>query len=543
MDFSYITQTSSCVPDCAKTGNLGPTRPSDEIVGGTTDNGPDITVPIGGTVVFQPPTNPTVIGDGEGTPGKEISCGEIEVIPPKVTIKIGETYAFNFRVKMSNGVWYSSGLSTSLSARVWSSSDDAIAIFDAPTISGLTQNGYGYIVRGVSAGTVTVSVHYSNPSTKGQAGSTANDNWYGGCDLTGTAELTVIADTVDRCHPVIPSGIQFSEYSNLRISPHSQIPNDTNLIEAHLIEGGDCIMMTATLVAPDGSSTDVSSLVVWSSSDQEIVSIDCFGKACPVSPGTAAITAVLSDTHQDLVTIEVDPNPAEVTQYGHLYTVRPIDTVIVLDRSQSMLIRDEEGFSRVERARQAAKMFLSNIPEEANQVAMVSFAGDWIEGATPETAPQTRADASLDLTLTTDRADVRSALNDFRVVGPLLFLDGKGTRGGTGMGAALQLAQAEINSDRHTYGNKKIILLVVDGCENINDPPPLPVAEDIKQQGTVIVVIALDAPLCEVDLRAIASPGLFFESPTAYELSNLLTALPFTIGYGEYGYSWYSSPY
>lgn len=544
MDFRYIKSASSCPPNCAKTGQMGPTPTGQD--GLCCDTGIDLTTPVvttwGGT------TTPNVIGTGNQTEGKEITCVSIEVLRATAKIVPDQLLGYIFIVTYSDGTtnWKSNNGIPGASA-VWSSSDDDIAEFQNPTYWGDGPDGYAYYVRGKAVGDVTISVHYSHPSGKDIVGSAASNNYYGACDLTGEATLSVVA--VPDPNPPEPDP---SPLNPPTIDPVSvarlvdlEILGDMGIAQAGFVEVGRTWQFNAQAVYSNGDRVIVTNFAAWSSADTGIATIDKFGMAVgiAVGPASTTVSVVITATYQGktaAVNLQVAAPAEDATIHGNAYTVAPIDTVLVLDRSASMLARDEQGLSRVQRARDAALAFLNNQDQPDSQIAMVSFAGVWIIGANPGDPAQTEADATLELLLTTDRREIRAALNEFNVRGPCAIAEGEGTRCATGIGAALLAAQAEVNSDRRAYGHKPMILLLTDGCENVDKPAPQAVADDIKTEGTLIAVIALDAPECATDLEALASPGLYFSSPTAYELAYQMAQVTHFANYSEYGYAWYA---
>lgn len=551
MDFSYIKSASSCPASSGCGSGSGDGNGGS----GPTQGDPGIPLIAGNPGIPQPPGTPTVDGNpnvnggGDDTPGKEINCVSVEIFPAEAEIKIGTRLPFNIRVTYSNGqVGYP------VRNQIWSTSDEDIAVFDQPTHAQFRTNtdfndktdgvfeapflddpGFidqGFYVRGVAAGEVTVSVTYNAPSTGDPLLSAdSNANWYGACNATLSATLTVTAEVANPCTKELTF---FDLTKVLRL----EVAGGDGIHEGGFAQVGQPDWpFTAKLIFTDGHVEDVSQFVVWSSSETSVATIDCLGQAHPVGEGTTNILAEIQGMNGQ-TTLEV-VGPASVTAFGHAYTVRPLDGIILLDRSASMMLRDEQGLTRVDRAITAAKMFLNGLYEDS-QVAVASFAGTWIEGETPGSPALTESDATLDLPLTTDFREARLALSEFRVNTPCVIAEGAGTRCATGIGQALQVAQDELNSDRHVYGNKQVVVLISDGCNNISSPVPSVVADSIKAEGKLLYIIALDVNSCVEELRALASPGLFFESPTVFELSYQMARVNFLISYFEYAYGFYT---
>lgn len=538
MDFSYIQPSSKCPPDCAKTGRVGSVDPGPD--GRPNDPGPNLSSPVTPALVERQDGLPIPPGKPTTGVGKEIACSSIWITQKVRNMLAGQQVAFNFSVLFSDGTTnWSAGNGLTGASVVWSSSDDEVATFpEATRVSRAVNGGDGYVLQALRTGTVTIGVLYQHSGTKDIPGRAASENWYAPCQLETTLEVNVVSVTTATTPDLAP--LQdfikdpFTSDQLLRI----EIPPTDSITEDAFMEIGDKWTFRAAAIMGNGSSSNVSSDALWSSSDTDVATVDQFGVATGVGVGIATITATYKGFSASAV-CEVANLASAATEHGNTWTVRPIDTVLVLDRSASMQIRDPHGLSRIERARDAALQFLAVSDRVNDQIAIVTFAGTWIAGASEAVAAQTEADATLDLPLTDDWSDLRQIINEYRVRGPCGMVEWSGTRCATGIGAALQVAQNEINSDRHEYGHKKMILLMTDGCENVNKPAPLSVALDIQEEGTLLCVIALDTASCSTDLQALATPGLYFPSPTAYELAKTFAEVPHTVGYGEHGYAWY----
>lgn len=567
MDFRYINTKEQCLTGCSS-NTVGPLiigidgKPND--LGKTTiidvpqtfdKDGkllppPVVTPPV--VVIPTPPT--TACSKPEG---KAIQCGPISILPisgtvlnadsgnpdGKITLRVGDVYSFIFSVGYhADGFQFVSIAGSKFTTFDWTSSDQAVAFFETPQVVGWNNNGLGWGLHAKAVGATTVCINYSHPEsdcglTSGFASALVDgvnmDNYYAACSLNACIDVVVVASNGrDVCKKVYPPTTHLISIEIKRV--HDATGYDAT------IEIGAIWHFKATATYSDGTVLDVTNSIDWSSNDVKVATVDCFGNATGVATGTVVIRGELPgfDATGSLIVV---PPASAASLHGNTYTVRPIDTVIVLDRSASMAITDDGGLSRIQRARAAANMFLAS-SSKLSQTAIVSFAGVWIAGDTYADDPLTQADATIDLNLTTDTTEVQAQLNEFDIRGPCSILEGEGTRCGTGIGSGLEAAQTEINSDRHVYGHKKMIVLLTDGCENINKPVPSVIADAIKTEGTLICVIALDTPLCDSALTALASPGLFFPSPTAYELSAQFAKIPHFVNYSEYGYGWYDPP-
>ena len=518
------------------------------IDGRPNDAGPNIADPTGGGGGDPPPppTNPSPTGDGTDVGvGREISCSSIEITPETVTVLSGNVIAFLFKVYYSDGTTNDSYTNGLPGATVnWFSENDDILKFNDPGIIGLGPNGYGYqAIAGplLSFSGIVVSVEYSHPGTKDSPSRSAGDNWYAPCSTITALATVKVVDYVTGCRSpsdlpelsdFIPTVYTSKSIARLEIAPVEDLEEDA------FVEVGDVWPFRLIAVMENGFTQNVALQAMWSSTASDVATVNDIGNATGVAAGLATIKGTYKGFTASAV-IEVAELASAATAHGNTYTVRPIDTVIVLDRSASMNIRDPHGFPRVNRAKDAALQFVLNSDITNDQIALVSFAGTYIAGETELDNPQTAADATLDQELTTDKQTIREAINRFSIRGECGVLEWEGTRCATGIGSGLEAARAEINSDRHEYSNKKMVLLFTDGWENINKPTPSSVANLLKEEGTLVCVVALDTPLNSSDLEALATPGLYFPTATAYELAKKFGEIPHYVNYGEYGYAFY----
>ena len=554
MDFSYITAAQSCPSGSVKRGLTGKLTPDEhgKIIPGP--NIPTTTTGGGGGGGGEPPAPPRLEVTGTGDPlgGQEVNCTALVVIPPTLTLLVKDNFALNFIVTFSNGQrnWtFLDGLYLGLAS--WESSDDAIASFDAPgRFSQDNAGGMGYVVTGKSAGTATLTVTYDQPSTKNAPGRGANENWWGACKLTGTIDVTIVAniptppdeeipDTPNKV-PTIPPTVIDPYLNGVPIKIFINWGN-TDANQA-LIEVGGTAQLRCWASYGNDEPIEITNAARWASLDDEGATVAAGGLVTGVSAGsdgmgsTVFIQAIYKGLEARAI-VRVTDRDTTATAHGKAYTVRPIDTVLVLPHSASMGNVDETGLTRIERAKDAARNYIAALLRSQSQVALVTYGGTYISPTVSGDDPQTFADAVLQLQLTTNHKDGRDALNKLALRGPLNITHS--TPNGRGIGSGLLAAQTEINSDRHVYGNKKVIVLLADGKENINKPSPVALAEAIKLEGTILVIIGLGVPALSSTLTSLASPGLYFESPTTYELSLMFTQIPHTIGYSEYGYGWY----
>ena len=186
----------------------------------------------------------------------------------------------------------------------------------------------------------------------------------------------------------------------------------------------------------------------------------------------------------------------------------PRDTatiMLVMDYSQSMLNTDVSP-SRVEAAREAANVFLDQVPDRF-QVGLITFAG----------AP------SVEALPTTDTEVIRTALR----TAPL--------RQGTAVGDAL-LRALQASLPRNAVDEKRpptAVLLLTDG-ESRSGTPPLAAAEQARTQQVPVFTVAL-AGQAPDELRQVAevTGGQAFTAPTSDQLTAVYRDLGTRLTYVE----------
>ena len=144
---------------------------------------------------------------------------------------------------------------------------------------------------------------------------------------------------------VIQSGKVFNVGTALSGSSTAQLVSLQIQPASVTLELGDTANFTATGSFNDGSQSDVSSSVTWSSSNVAVVSISNSGVATAVAEGTATINAVsgaVNATTQANVTvvngnITVSPNPFQFPDHDINNPVSPSRSVTITNNGAGVL--------------------------------------------------------------------------------------------------------------------------------------------------------------------------------------------------------------
>ncbi len=186
-----------------------------------------------------------------------------------------------------------------------------------------------------------------------------------------------------------------------------------------------------------------------------------------------------------------------VTEAGPPCTGRttPLDVVLIVDGSPSMLTDDEVGTAQA-----AADSLINDLNFSEDQVGAVFFSGG----------------AELDAPLTNDatlaKSEIDTSIYNFTHLCDAIC------PGGSNFAAAFDVALAELQGPRHRPGASPLLIFISDGGNTGVDPSP-EIAQ-IKAAGIRTIAVGLGATI-NVDLmRQIASSSNdYFYAPTATELS------------------------
>lgn len=184
--------------------------------------------------------------------------------------------------------------------------------------------------------------------------------------------------------------------------------------------------------------------------------------------------------------------------------VKPVDVMLVVDRSASMA---EPDISTFENAKIAANLFIDQVDLITNQLGFVTFYGV----------------ASLESRLSVNGNQIKEYVTDLTVD------NGNNPQSGTNIEAAINTAQRELESARHRTNSQPIIVLLSDGEAN-RGGNPVDAARAAKANGTRIITIGL-GEVDETTLKAIASSESdYYPAPTSADLIEIYSSISVNIG-------------
>ncbi len=178
------------------------------------------------------------------------------------------------------------------------------------------------------------------------------------------------------------------------------------------------------------------------------------------------------------------------SQCGQTETIKPVDAILVIDRSGSM--NDD---NKIEQAKQAAIAFIDEMNRSSDRVGVVVF--------------DTFAEVTASISDNFSR--VKEAIEAIRA------------GGGTNIAAGLQQAYNELKQNRRPDIVPTIIVLS-DGQSNVSAMKTA--AETIKAEGFVIISVGLGSDVNQSAMQDIASLGtdgspLYYFTPDASQLSKV----------------------
>jgi uncharacterized protein YkwD/Mg-chelatase subunit ChlD len=187
---------------------------------------------------------------------------------------------------------------------------------------------------------------------------------------------------------------------------------------------------------------------------------------------------------------------------GRVVNRTPADIVLVIDRSSSMndLLGFLFGGTKLDGAREAAKVFVDQVDLETERIGVVQFEGS----------------ASLLHPLDDDAAAIKAAIDT---------LSGQNS---TAIHAGLVEAHRELTGSRHRTQASRVIVLLSDGRSDAN--AALEAAEAAKTDGIRIVTIGLGSDADQDLLRSLAStPQDYYFAPETAQLADIYRSVAQTI--------------
>ena len=171
--------------------------------------------------------------------------------------------------------------------------------------------------------------------------------------------------------------------------------------------------------------------------------------------------------------------------------VSPVDVMLVLDISASMLDKNKIG-----NARRAAKAFIDAMDLTQSRVGLVAF----------------NQDAGVHSPLTSNGAAVKTRI------------DALSPTGQTNISLAIDVATQEMGSSKR--GVQQAMIVLTDGYNTVAGADPVPTAAARAKTEGIIVVTVCAGGDCDPGLEAAASsPDLYFNVPDTDELDKLYTRL------------------
>ncbi len=205
---------------------------------------------------------------------------------------------------------------------------------------------------------------------------------------------------------------------------------------------------------------------------------------------------------------------------------RELDVILVIDRSGSMDDKEPgDQYSKFYYAKEAAMAFVGQLNASKDRVGIVSFAGDDDQYSDD--------DATLDSPLTNNLEEVKTVINNLRIIGPVAR---------TNMGAGFAKANEEFMAHNRS-GAICAVIFVSDGVANRPCPhypmhtgdEPCPVAQQyarneskkLSDNDVLIYTIGLGAETWRFDeqlLKDIQTSGYYY-APSGKDLMDIYMAI------------------
>lgn len=277
----------------------------------------------------------------------------------------------------------------------------------------------------------------------------------------------------------------------------------------------------------DGTVADVTEDCAWTSSDDTIAVVGTStGVAFGHAPGIITVTAEYQDV-----------SATATLHVLHSCIDNPTEVIFCLSRAGSTGAFAGTS-TRLEATKLAVETTIDAFDSTSDVVGLVSFAGTFTGQV---------EDSTLDATLTDDFDSVKAALS-------LLVPDGE-----NGIASGLDTTYAELTSARHTSGNLRAVVLVVDwpadvvdGGDDSSEAAAITAAmaaaatsaTAIKTlTSTTLVVFGYNIPSAyRSAISALATSGYYFDVSSEEELRSDMAGLPHILCYYGGDYYYYPPP-
>lgn len=364
----------------------------------------------------------------------------------------------------------------------------------------------------------------------------------------GLVAPTISEDTPRPCGSADPDLLEFNIY------PSCDLDSYPTCRHGGFVETGTEFRFMAVAKYADGSTVDVTTQATWWIDDETIASIGkntgiVVGLLQPPSGGGYSVD--YTKVHAKFGNLESE----SCLMARSLCEAAYIDMVLVLDRTGSMNHKYASPTSAFDIVMDAAALAVKNMRQGRDKIGVVSFAGVWnmVEGVGMVSA---ESDATIDHVLSDNKTTLTSAIEAIEVKlsnGRCETVEMPAEEGAayrnlccTGLGAALQRAVDELSSSRIRTDSEKVILLLTDGEEQINDVDPSVVAAAAKAVGITIFTIGINVPVdYQATLDAMASTGNAYQFDNAEDVTGIIARIPslVCVESGEDYYSDYGTHY
>lgn len=296
-----------------------------------------------------------------------------------------------------------------------------------------------------------------------------------------------------------------------------------------VVETGGGFQFRAFAEFSDGTTQEVTEAARWWSDRPLTVAL---------GPGTGRAASQLAGGASSVsVPVQAEHLGLQATSLATARAVcnaHTVDIVVAVDGTGSMLqAQGPSGRTAMECVREGVRALGRAMISGRDQAGVVRFGGVWdmIHGSS---SPAKQKLATLQLPLTGEASAVLAAADQLEIITPQFtpeppYAEGQAYRfwGATSLGGGLERAKEELESERARSSSRKVLVLITDGKENVNDPDPGTVAKAAKAAGRVVVVIGINvAADYQGTLEGLATRGHSHLLPHADNLAGILSRIP-----------------